>query len=291
MADAGAWMPLYIGDYLADTMHLSGPEHGAYLLLIMHYWRTGPLPTDDRTLAAIARTDRKEWAGEIGEVVKAFFDEKGGKLHHKRIDAELAAASANIEQKRAAAHARWNRPDSGRTARASARAHASDNADGDATAYADADATAIRLECPSPSPSPVEEKLAASVPRNARGNGRHQANGAGPPRWADARIEPASKWGETDQAKADQPVCNGTALDVATEHVAEAARIELVPFIDKTLIGWLADGYELDAIVEAIRPVTERAGPGKPLAYFDKAVRERAPTWKPLASQQAGATP
>jgi len=52
-------MPWHIGDYLGDTMHLTTLEHGAYCLLIMHYWRTGPLPNDDRMLADLAkmRTD------------------------------------------------------------------------------------------------------------------------------------------------------------------------------------------------------------------------------------------
>jgi uncharacterized protein YdaU (DUF1376 family) len=95
-------MPLYVGDYLADTMHLNGAEHGAYLLLLMHHWRNGPLPDDDKSLAAIARTDLVLWA-EVGPVVRAFFNrDADGKLVQKRLMEERAKAT-DISAKREAA--------------------------------------------------------------------------------------------------------------------------------------------------------------------------------------------
>lgn len=101
------WMPLYIGDYLGDTMELDGPQHGAYLLLLMYYWRNGPLPLDDAKLAQIGRTDIRVWKKTVGPVVRAFFHERDGRLHQKRADKELAKADSISAKRRAAAEARW----------------------------------------------------------------------------------------------------------------------------------------------------------------------------------------
>ena len=79
------WMPLYVGDYLGDTGHLTTTQHGAYLLLMMHYWRKGELPGDDRQLSKIAKLPLKTWC-EYRETLQDFFHD-GWK--HKRIDAEL----------------------------------------------------------------------------------------------------------------------------------------------------------------------------------------------------------
>jgi uncharacterized protein YdaU (DUF1376 family) len=79
------WMPLYIPDFLADTMHLSAAETGAYLCLIMDYWLHDGLPDDDAKLAQIARLPTKSWRA-MRPTIEAFFHDG---WRHKRIDAEL----------------------------------------------------------------------------------------------------------------------------------------------------------------------------------------------------------
>lgn len=96
------WMPLYVADYLADTAHLGATESGAYLHLIMHYWQTGNLPTDDRTLARIAKIDPRQWH-RYKPVLSAFFViGNGGQWSHTRIDKELLR-SEEISNKRKSA--------------------------------------------------------------------------------------------------------------------------------------------------------------------------------------------
>lgn len=81
-----AWMPLYVGDYLGDTGHLTTSQHGAYLLLMMHYWRKGGLPDDDEQLASITKLPLNIFSS-YKSVLQAFFYDG---WYHKRIDTELA---------------------------------------------------------------------------------------------------------------------------------------------------------------------------------------------------------
>src|SRR6185369_6002890 len=76
-----AWMPLWIGAYLADTQMLSTLQHGAYLLLLMAYWRDrSALPDDDAA-----------WK-KLRPALTRFFKVGNGVWWHKRVEAEIAAA-------------------------------------------------------------------------------------------------------------------------------------------------------------------------------------------------------
>ena len=92
------WMPLYIPDFLADTVHLTAAETGAYLCLIMDYWLHDGLPDDDHKLAAICRLPVKSWR-QMRPTIQAFFLDG---WRHKRIDAEIVKMVGMTERRQAA---------------------------------------------------------------------------------------------------------------------------------------------------------------------------------------------
>lgn len=88
-------MPIHIGDYKRDTGHLRAAEHGAYLLLLFHYWSTGSLPDDDNQLCAIACMTRAEWKRSRPTLEKFF--QPGWKKG--RVEDDLAAAKESYERR------------------------------------------------------------------------------------------------------------------------------------------------------------------------------------------------
>jgi uncharacterized protein YdaU (DUF1376 family) len=106
------WMPLYIGDYLADTMHLNTQQHGAYLLLLFHLWRRGSLPDDDTALAKITGLNAKEW-NNTRPVLEPYFRVNEGFWQHNRVERERVRIAARQEKRGAraktAAQKRWDK--------------------------------------------------------------------------------------------------------------------------------------------------------------------------------------
>lgn len=148
------YMPIVIGDYLKDTMHLSDAAHGSYLLLLFHYWQRGPLPDDDDMLAAIARCDRIAWA-KRRQTLAPFFQIENGQWKHGRVERELERARAKSLAAQQSARKRWQQ-----------------DTDADAMrSHSDGNANAMPTQC-SPSPSPLLNPETSSptipAPRVAR---------------------------------------------------------------------------------------------------------------------------
>lgn len=91
-------LPLFTDAYLADTLHLTTIQHGAYLLLLMAAWRTRDctIPDDDAYLAKLTRMDKRTWMANR-EVLLAFWTRvDGGRLRQGRLYDERKF----VEQKR-----------------------------------------------------------------------------------------------------------------------------------------------------------------------------------------------
>lgn len=101
------WMPIYWGDYTKKTQHLSTLEHGAYLLLIAHYWNTGEaISNNPDTLRRITRTTSKQW-NMISKTLLEFFVLDGSLLIHERVESELQTALGVSTLQSSKAVRRW----------------------------------------------------------------------------------------------------------------------------------------------------------------------------------------
>jgi uncharacterized protein YdaU (DUF1376 family) len=102
------WMPLFWGDFLANTMHLSAQEAGAYLFLIAHAWEhEGGIPAEPSRLSRIAHV-RQEWWPRVWKVLEPFFESESLGTHlvrytHVRVTAELARLGKISSKRKAAA--------------------------------------------------------------------------------------------------------------------------------------------------------------------------------------------
>ena len=89
MAKVDIYMPIFIGDYLKDTQDLDAEEHGAYFLLLMHYWlKKGQIGSDVHRLARVAKTTE-----EITKyILDSYFTLTEDGYKNKRAEEERAAA-------------------------------------------------------------------------------------------------------------------------------------------------------------------------------------------------------
>jgi uncharacterized protein YdaU (DUF1376 family) len=96
------WYPRYVGDYQRKTGHLSMMEHGAYAMLLDHYYSTGGLPANAEQLHRICRALACDEQAALQSVVDQFFTRNGDRLINKKAEEELAKRR-NISEKRSKA--------------------------------------------------------------------------------------------------------------------------------------------------------------------------------------------
>jgi uncharacterized protein YdaU (DUF1376 family) len=109
-----AWMAFYTADYLKDTTRLTTLAHGAYILLLIEYWNTGPLLDNDEDLAAITRMPLKDWLKMRPTLARLpFFNVADGIWRQKRADEEIAKREGISQERsgagKAGAEKRWGK--------------------------------------------------------------------------------------------------------------------------------------------------------------------------------------
>jgi uncharacterized protein YdaU (DUF1376 family) len=87
-------MPLFIGDYLADTIGMTNREHGAYLLSLMAYWKKGE---------SLTSKELKDICAQDIDRVSRFFVMDERRWHHKRVDIELEKTRERVAKFKAKA--------------------------------------------------------------------------------------------------------------------------------------------------------------------------------------------
>lgn len=92
----------YPGDYGRDTAHLSLSEHGAYGLLLDHYYSTeAPLPADFAALYRLCRAFEKAEQAAVRSVAEAYFPiGEDGLRHNARADRQIPEDQRAIETAR-----------------------------------------------------------------------------------------------------------------------------------------------------------------------------------------------
>lgn len=105
-------MPLYTGDYIKDTRHLTPMRNGVYLMALMHCWDSrGPMPLDEQECAGICNCRSADEIEALRYVIGRYFVRMDDGHYNKRITKEIERWNAISDKRAGAAHARWQARD------------------------------------------------------------------------------------------------------------------------------------------------------------------------------------
>lgn len=90
------FMPLWVADFVGDTLDLDAKELGAYMLILMTMWgRDGYLPNDEKKLQRVARCGR-DWP-RVWASLSHYFTVDGERITQGRLLLELQKVAAKRE--------------------------------------------------------------------------------------------------------------------------------------------------------------------------------------------------
>jgi uncharacterized protein YdaU (DUF1376 family) len=104
-------LPVFTDAYIADTIHLTTLEHGAYFLLLTAAWRRPhcDLPDDDQFLSRIARLSLDDWIAIRSTIMEFWnFDGRRKTWTQKRLSKERSYVSNKSRSQKDKAAKRWN---------------------------------------------------------------------------------------------------------------------------------------------------------------------------------------
>ena len=103
-----AYLPLFTGDYLRDTRHLTPLRHGVYLLSLMHCWdSSGPMPLDEQDCAGICNCRSSDEIDALRYVLGRYFVKMEDGWYNKRMMMEIERSNVISGKRSGAAHKRW----------------------------------------------------------------------------------------------------------------------------------------------------------------------------------------
>lgn len=256
------YMPLVIEKYHGDTAHLSTLLHGAYLLLLMQYWRSGAaLPDDDDQLRAIAKMDRAEWK-KARPILAAFFDVRGGRWVQKRAEEELERARIKSAKAKASASVRWE---------SDANAHANASREHDERIPKADEKTCSGHAPPSsieepngsflpltPAPKPAKRKTKIPIPEDWAPHDRHREKAAALGVDCDLEAERMRNWAAAGGARCEQWDARFFNWMLKAKEIASVGKQGQHGRGDGRTAGQVQRDIQLAAAIEAAR----RAGGG-----------------------------
>lgn len=243
-----SWMPLFIGDYLADTATLTTEQHGAYALLLMAMWRNGAyLDHVEEELAAITRLSPERWRQHAPKLLRFFTVTADGRLIQKRLVEEYAHAW-EVYGKRVEAGRKGGRP----AAPAAGDLFAGNQTDNQTVTHTGTHKQTVSPPQPQPQPQPPSS---SNYPESGE-------NSKGPTPEARALHAAAKQLGEAgiDTSTADPHLIAALAEGITASDLLALSRTKKgqgkgMAYLVKTLKGQRADAQPTEAAAPPPKPV------------------------------------